>query len=116
MRLQNIKTKDFLLKDTVVGLRESDDQKILSYNILTDRGYETTRHRRFLRPLLTDEEITEKAKQNAGSNVTGMISPQFHKTADSSDDVTYSADAPRRSGRLQKAKDSSLRPPAPPLI
>ena len=39
VRLQNIKTKDFLLKGTVVGLRESDDQKILSYNILTDRGY-----------------------------------------------------------------------------
>ena len=33
VRLQNIKTKDFLLKGTVVGLKESDDQKILSYNI-----------------------------------------------------------------------------------
>ena len=32
---QNIKTKDFILKGTVVGLRESDDQKFLSYNMLT---------------------------------------------------------------------------------
>ena len=51
VRMQNVRTKDFLLKGTVVGLRETDDQKVLSYNILTDHGYETTRHRRFLRPL-----------------------------------------------------------------
>ena len=97
VRLQNIKTKDFLLTGTVVGQRESDDQKILSYNIQTDCGYETTRHRRFLRPLLTDEEITEKSKQSAqGSNVTKMSSPTFHNNADSTGDVTYSADAPGR--------------------
>ena len=68
VRLQNVKTKDFLLKGTVVDLRETDDQKVLSYNILTDCGYETTRHRRFLRPLHTDEETPEEC-----SNVTGMI-------------------------------------------
>ena len=56
VHLQNVKTKDFLLKGTVVGLRETDDQKVLSYNILTDLGYETTCHCRFLHPLHKDEE------------------------------------------------------------
>ena len=43
-RLQNVKTKDFLL----TGLRETDDHRVLSYDIQTDLGYETTHHRRFL--------------------------------------------------------------------
>ena len=37
----------------------ADDGKILSYNILTDKGYATTRHRRFLRPLVTADPITD---------------------------------------------------------
>ena len=52
----------------------------------------------------TDEEIPEKYKQ------TGMITPKFHKSAGSSDDIIQSADVPRHSPRQQKAKDSSLRP------
>ena len=83
----------------------------MSYSILTDLGYETTRHRRFLRPLHTDEETPKECKQSEVSNVTGMISPKFHKSSDSSDDITYSADVPKRSALQQKAKDSSLRPP-----
>ena len=51
VRLQNVKTKDFLLKGTMVGLRETDDHKILSYDIQTDLRYEPTSHRRFLLPL-----------------------------------------------------------------
>ena len=87
---------------------------MIRYNIQTDSGYATTRHRRFLRPLLTDDKITEKSKQSAeGNNVTKLNSPTFCDNADSSDDVTDSADAPRRSGR-QKARDSSLRSPSPP--
>ena len=61
--LQNIKTKDFLLTGTVESQRVADDGKILSYNILTDKGYSTTRHRRFLRPLVTalDPEIPKES-------------------------------------------------------
>ena len=62
--IQNIKTKDILLTGKVESQRESDDSKILSYNILTDRGYSTTRHRRFLRPLITGDTITEIPKQS----------------------------------------------------
>ena len=53
VRLQNIRTKDFNLKGTVESQRVADDGKIVSYNIQTDKGYPTTRHRRFLRPLVT---------------------------------------------------------------
>ena len=61
--LQNIKTKDFHLTGTVESQRVADDGKILSYNILTDKGYSTTRHRRFLRPLVTalDPEIPKES-------------------------------------------------------
>ena len=61
--LQNVKTKDFLLTGTVESQRVADDGKILSYNILTDKGYSTTRHRRFLRPLITalDPEIPKES-------------------------------------------------------
>ena len=112
--LQNIRTKDFLLTGMVVGQSESDDKKIFSYNIQMDCGYETTRHRRFLRPLLTDEDITEKFKQSArGNNAPKMSLPTFHNNVDSTVDVIYSADALRRSSR-QKARDSSLQAPAPP--
>ena len=70
--LQNIKTKDFLLTGTVESQRVADDGKILSYNILTDKGYSTTRHRRFLRPLVTalDPEIPkESAVCNDGETI-----------------------------------------------
>ena len=60
VRLQNVKTKDFLLKGTVVGLRETDDHRVLSYDIRTDLGYETTLHPRFLLPLHKDEETTKE--------------------------------------------------------
>ena len=36
--LQNVKTKDFLLTGTVESQRVAEDGKILSYNILTDKG------------------------------------------------------------------------------
>ena len=116
VRLQNIKMKDFLLTRTVVGQREYDDGKILGYNIQTESGYATTRYRRFLQPLLTDDKITKKPKQSArGNDVTKLSSPTFCNNADSSHDVTDSADAFRRSSR-KKARNSSLRSPAPPII
>ena len=83
----NIKTKDFLLTGTVESQRESDDGKILSYNILTDRGYSTTRHRRFLWSLITCDTITEIPKQSVTqrSEATKLGLP---KSADSGDNVT----------------------------
>ena len=105
VRLQNIKMKDFLLTGTVESQRESDDGKILSYNILTDRGYSTTRHRRFLRPLITGDTITEIPKQSVTqrSEVTKLGLPN---SADSSADII---EQPRRSSR-QSAMNRPISP------
>ena len=40
--IQNIRTKDFLLNGTIESQRTSDDGKIVSYCILTDKGFYTT--------------------------------------------------------------------------
>ena len=53
VRLQNIRTKDFNITGTVESQRVTIDDQIVSYNIQMDKGYPTTRHRRFLRPLVT---------------------------------------------------------------
>ena len=52
VRIQNICTKDWELLGTVETQRVADDGSILSYEIQTDLGYLTTKHRRFLRPLV----------------------------------------------------------------
>ena len=49
--LQNVRTKDFLLNGTLESQRMSDDGEVVSYVIKTDKGFYTTRHKRFLRPL-----------------------------------------------------------------
>ena len=61
--IQKVRTKDFLLNGTVESQRTSDDGQVLSYVIKTDKGYLTTRHKRFLRPLpqAIDPEIQQKS-------------------------------------------------------
>ena len=51
VRLQSIVTKEFILTGTIELLRTTDDGRVVSYDIATDKGYTTTRHRRYLRPL-----------------------------------------------------------------
>ena len=98
-----MKTKDFLLKGTVVGLRETDDHRVLSYDIQTDLGYEMACYRRFLRPLHKDEETTKEC-----TNVTEISPDILHKSADSSVDIT-TTDVPRRSARKQQnAREKSI--------
>ena len=79
VRLQNVKTKDFLLTGTVVGLRETDDHRVLSYDIQTDLGYETTRHRRFLRPLYKEDKQATSA--DCSSNHTAADPPLTRQKA-----------------------------------
>ena len=52
VRIQNICTKDWELSSTVETQRVPDDGSIISYEIQTDLGYLTTRHRHFIRPLV----------------------------------------------------------------
>ena len=61
--LQNIRANDFLLNGTVESQRTSDDGQVVSYCIITDKGFYTTRHRRFLRPL-GEENDPKISKEN----------------------------------------------------
>ena len=102
--LQNIKTKDFLLTGTVESQRVADDGKILSYNILTDKGYSTTRHRRFLRPLVTaiDPEIPkESVESHDGDKTTDLP-----KSDDITEKPVTSRAPPRRPKRTKIPKES----------
>ena len=62
--LQNVQTKDFLLSSTVESQSMVDDGQVLSYVIKTDKGYITTRNKRFLRPLpqAIDPKIQQKSE------------------------------------------------------
>ena len=39
------------MKGTIDQIRTTDDGRVVSYDVLTDKNYRTTRHRRYLRPL-----------------------------------------------------------------
>ena len=102
--IQNIKTKDFFLTGMVESQRVADVGKIVSYCILTDKGFSTTRHRRFLRPLVAanDPEIPkESVESNDGDKTTDLPN---------SDDITEkpvtSRAPPRRSKRTKIPKGS----------
>ena len=63
----------------MVGLRETDDHRVLSYDIQTDLGYETTRHRRFLRPLYKEDKQATSA--DCSSNHTAAAPPLTRQKA-----------------------------------
>ena len=46
----------FKLLGTITSVRLANDGAVVSYEIATDRGYNTTRHRRFLRPLAAEHD------------------------------------------------------------
>ena len=68
VRLQDVATKEFKLLGTITSLRVADDGAVVSYGIATDRGYTTTWHRRFLRPLAAEHD--PQAIKQSNKNVT----------------------------------------------
>ena len=56
VRLQNVATRDWDLKGTIERVRTADDGRVVSYDVLTDKGYMTTRHRRYLKRLHKDHD------------------------------------------------------------
>merc|ERR1712215_329539 len=64
VRLQNIKDKTWGLTGTVERRRTANDGQILSYDILTDKGYLTSRHRRYMKYLNDDHDKTDKNDNN----------------------------------------------------
>ena len=105
MRIQNIRTKDWELLGTVETQQVADDRSILSYEIKTHLGYPTTRHRRFLRPLV---EKTTPAAQECTSdpgiphNSEETSKQDLPQSADSRDQVVATQARPRRSERSIK--------------
>ena len=65
VRIQNVLTKESIITRTISSHRITDDGKVLSYNITTDKGYETTRHRRYLRPLAAkhDPKVSKPSEE-----------------------------------------------------
>ena len=104
VRLQNVSTRDWELKGTIDQMRTTDDGRVVSYDVLTDKGHMTTRHRRYLRPLHRDEPKIPKNKNNTDNDDTAndviLISeekadlPTIEQTAVSGEQL-----APRRSER-----------------
>merc|ERR1712055_1063134 len=56
VRLQNVATRDWELKGTIDQMRTTDDGRVVSYDVLTDKGHMPTRHRRYLCPLHRDHD------------------------------------------------------------
>ena len=75
VRLQDVVTKEFKLLGTITSLRLADDGAVVSYGIATDRGYNTTQNRRFLRPLAAKHD-PQVIKQN-NKNVAKRSYKQF---------------------------------------
>ena len=85
VRLQNVSSKSWEIVATRERRRTADDGKIVSYDIMTDHGYLTSRHRRYLKPL-------NKA----------------HDTKINGDDAIHSADIPDESV-IEQCKKRSMR-------
>ena len=62
VRLQEVKSKEFKIMGTVTDQRIADNGAVVSYEIDTDLGYKTTRHRRFMKRLAKEHDPKELNK------------------------------------------------------
>ena len=60
VRLQEVKSKEFKIMGTVIEQWIADSGVVVSYEIDTDLGYWTTRHRSFMKPLSKEHDPKEK--------------------------------------------------------
>ena len=72
-------TRDWALKGTIDLLRTTDDRRVVSYDVITDKGHRTTRHRRYLRPLHKDHDpnIQKTDTANDVTKVDDSISKEI---------------------------------------
>merc|ERR1711888_512089 len=99
VRLQNVATRDWDLKGTVERVRHTDDGRVVSYFVLTDKNHLTTRHRRFLKPLHEDHD-PKLTKNN--------IDTEKYATENADLPIAESG-APRRSGRLKLSSKQAVK-------
>ena len=115
VRLQNVSTRDWELKGTIDQIRTTDDGRVVSYDVLPDKGPMTTRHRRYLRPLHRDHDPKIPKNKNDTDNddtANDVILtseekadlPTIEQTAVSGEQL-----APRRSGRRSVGVQGTVR-------
>ena len=116
VRLQNVATKEFILKGTIELLRTTNDGRVVSYDIVTDKGYTNTRHRRYLRPLHPEHDpkipkVDKNTKAEAiklddntcdETKETTVLPTADHNAAESREETGYK---PRRSSRNRAVID-----------
>merc|ERR1712215_546780 len=69
VRLQNVSDKSLGLIGTIEIRRTADDGKVVSYDIMTDKGYLTSRHRRYLKHLNKAHDNKNNREVNNGDEV-----------------------------------------------
>ena len=85
------------MKGTIDQIRTTDDGRVVSYDVLTDKNYMTTRHRRYLRPLHKNHD--PKIPKDNVDTADDAIAISEEK-ADLPEQIAESEkQAPRRSGR-----------------
>ena len=99
MRIQNARTKEWELCGTIETQRMAEDGAILSYEIKTDLGYLTTRHSRFLRPLMV--------KTNTP---TAQECPTDPGIPHNSEDTTSEQDLPQQLTQREQVVATKARP------
>ena len=115
--MQNIVTKEFKLLGTMTSLRLADDGAVVSYGIATDKGYNTTRHRRFLRPLAAEHDpkiIKQNNKNVSKPSTLGKIEIPTNLDVQTDDDIADLTEqyvekpqaGPRRSSHIKQKPDT----------
>ena len=117
--MQDVKTKEFKILGTITHQRVADNRVVVSYEIDTDLGYQTTRHRRFLKPLATQNDPKEIKKSNklvtqpielGKIDIPTNLEALSDDTAAESDtdikeEVGKSRAGPRRSGHIKRDRE-----------
>ena len=87
---------------TVIEQRIADSGVVVSYEIDTDLGYRTTRHRRFMKPLSKEHDPKEKlvTEINNKTNLEDLNDTAAESGRDILEEVEQGA--PRRSGRIKR--------------
>ena len=88
VRLQNVANKEWVLKGTIDLLRTTDDGRVVSYDIITDKGYMTTQHRRYLRPLHPEHDPKLQKVDNKKTDVIKNDDDTCEETKETADLLT----------------------------
>ena len=109
--------KEFKLFGTITNLRLADNGAVVSYGIALDKGYNTKRHQRFLRPLAAehDPKITKQNNKERNVSKPSSLSKSIEITTDlnvltdddSADLTEQYVEKPRRSSRIKQKPDIS---------